>query len=183
MRMSEQTFVSSDGAQLTYRVWLPEKPAEKAILFFHRGHEHSGRWRETVERLGLDDFAIFAWDQRGHGNSPGERGSAPNIATVIKDADCFARHVCQAHGIAMENVAVVAHSVGMRSSRRGGCMIMRAHPARCSAGDAGVWRVKLYVPFALPMLRIKQKLLRAGDGEELCQSDDAHARPGRGAGI
>ena len=55
-------------------------------LRFHRGHEHSGRWQETVAALGMEDVAVFAWDQRGHGRSPGERGSAPDLATVIRDA-------------------------------------------------------------------------------------------------
>src|SRR5262249_35335566 len=74
----------SDGTELFYRAWLPENsgPAghTKALLLFHRGHEHSGRWQDMVAALGLDDVAVFAWDQRGHGKSPGERGSAKDIA-------------------------------------------------------------------------------------------------------
>ena len=67
---SEHTLTLRDGAELFYRAWLPEKPATKALLLFHRGHEHSGRWQETVAALGLEDVAVFAWDQRGHGRSP-----------------------------------------------------------------------------------------------------------------
>src|SRR5947209_14193329 len=83
----------SDGAELFYRAWIPAVPTKKALLLFHRGHEHSGRWQETVEALALDDVAVFAWDARGHGRSPGERGSAENLARVIKDADEFVRHL------------------------------------------------------------------------------------------
>src|SRR5947208_2732225 len=117
MQMTEHALTSWDGASLTYRAWLPrDRPAKRAILLFHRGHEHSGRWQETVDALvrGDDDndLALFAWDQRGHGRSPGERGRAPNLAAVIKDADRFARHVAQAHNILTENTAVIASSVG-----------------------------------------------------------------------
>ena len=69
MNALENTFASWDGAQLFYRSWIPEAPTERALLLFHRGHEHSGRWSEFVELLGLKDVAIFAWDARGHGRS------------------------------------------------------------------------------------------------------------------
>jgi alpha-beta hydrolase superfamily lysophospholipase len=85
MNMTEHRFKSWDGTELFYRSWLPATPAKKALLLFHRGHEHSGRWQETVEALKLDDVAVFAWDARGHGHSPGDRGSAENLAAVIGD--------------------------------------------------------------------------------------------------
>ena len=91
---------SWDGAQLFYRAWIPAARTEKALLLFHRGHEHSGRWSEFVEILGLDDVAIFAWDARGHGHSDGERGSAENFGTLVKDVDAFVRHVRDQHGFA-----------------------------------------------------------------------------------
>ena len=158
--MTEHTFASGDGAELFYRAWLPEQPADKAVLLFHRGHEHSGRWQETVEALGLNDFAIFAWDQRGHGRSPGERGSAENLAVVIKDAEAFARHITQAHGIDMSNLAVIAHSVGGVIATA--WVHDYAPPIRALVLGAPAFRVKLYLPFAIPSLRLKQQLLGGG---------------------
>src|ERR1700730_14193692 len=84
---SVYTVILRDGTELFYRAWLPEKTTTKALLLFHRGHEHSGRWQETVAALELDDSAVFAWDQRGHGYSPGERGTAPDLATVVRDVE------------------------------------------------------------------------------------------------
>ena len=75
MEATERTFITWDGAELFYRRWMPDGPTDKALLLFHRGHEHSGRWQETVDSLKLDDVSIFAWDARGHGHSPGERGA------------------------------------------------------------------------------------------------------------
>jgi alpha-beta hydrolase superfamily lysophospholipase len=111
MRPAEHTMKSWDGQELFYRAWIPQGRTNKALLLFHRGHEHSGRWQETVESLNLPDVAIFAWDARGHGLSPGERGAAKNLADVVKDVDAFARHVSQAHGIALENMILLAHSL------------------------------------------------------------------------
>src|SRR5262245_41315383 len=112
LRPTEQTVVLRDGTELFYRAWLPEQPTTKALLLFHRGHEHSARWQETVAALGLGDVAVFAWDQRGHGCSPGPRGAAPDLATVIRDADEWARHLCSAHGIELHDTVVLAHSLG-----------------------------------------------------------------------
>src|SRR5437588_621331 len=112
LQPSEQRLLLRDGTPLFYRAWLPAEPTDKALILFHRGHEHSGRWQQTVEALGLPDVAVFAWDARGHGRTPGERGSAPDLATVIKDADQFVKHVCASHGIPIENIVVLAHSVG-----------------------------------------------------------------------
>src|ERR1043166_1486850 len=86
-------FSTWDGAELFYRAWLPPRAAQKALILIHRGHEHSGRWQEVVEELGLEDVAVFAWDARGHGNSPGERGAAENVMALEKDLDAFVRHV------------------------------------------------------------------------------------------
>src|SRR5689334_16831102 len=110
--MTEHHFTTWDGVSLFYRAWLPEKPAEIALVLFHRGYEHLGRFAELVRRLALADFAVFAWDMRGHGASPGIRGWAENFDCLVRDADCFVKHVCAEHGIAMEDVGVIAHSVG-----------------------------------------------------------------------
>ena len=74
----EKYFRSADDTELFYR-YCPAKDAscDKAIVLFHRGHEHSGRMMFVAEELGFDDFAYFAWDARGHGLSPGERGDSP----------------------------------------------------------------------------------------------------------
>jgi alpha-beta hydrolase superfamily lysophospholipase/SAM-dependent methyltransferase len=150
----------SDGIELLYRAWLPAIPTKKALLLFHRGHEHSGRWLETVKALALDDVAVFAWDARGHGRSPGERGSAENLARVIKDVDDFVRHVAAHHEIALEDMIVLAHSVGAVT------VAARAHdyapPIRGMILATPAFRVKLYVPMAIPLLRLRQKLLGPG---------------------
>src|SRR6266478_3337457 len=157
LRPSEHTLTLRDGTELFYRAWLPAKPTTKALLLFHRGHEHSGRWQETVAALGLEDVAVFAWDQRGHGRSAGARGSAPDLATVIRDADEWARHLCATYGIAMDDTIVLAHSLGAVIATA--WVHDYAPPIRGLILATPAFRVKLYVPFALPFLRLRQSML------------------------
>ena len=160
MTMTEYTMKTWDGVELFYRAWLPAQPTNQAVLLFHRGHEHSARWQDVVEWLQLEDTAIFAWDARGHGKSPGERGSAESLMAMVKDVDAFVRYVCQQHGIPIENMIVLGHSVG--------AVIVAAWvhdfapPIRAMILGTPAFRVKLYVPLAVPLLRLKQKLLGPG---------------------
>jgi alpha-beta hydrolase superfamily lysophospholipase/SAM-dependent methyltransferase len=157
MTATECTFATWDGAELFYRAWVPAEAKEKAVLLFHRGHEHSGRWSEVVEMLGLPDVAIFAWDARGHGRSPGERGSAETFGAMVKDVDAFVRHIADHHGFALENIIVLAHSVGAISVAA--WVHDYAPPIRAMILATPAFRVRLYVPFAIPSLRLKQKFL------------------------
>ena len=152
MQATEQTFTSWDGAELFYRAWIPKRPTNKALVLFHRGHEHSGRWQETVDLLNLDDAAIFAWDARGHGRSPGERGAATNLRDVIKDVDAFARHISRRHAMPLENMIVVAHSLAAITAVA--WVHDYAPPIRAMVLATAAFHVKLYVPFAIPVLRL-----------------------------
>ena len=152
---------SWDGIELFYRAWWPEgKEAKKALLLFHRGHEHSGRWQETVDSLGLDDVAIFAWDARGHGRSAGERGAARDLADMIKDVAAFVRQIAQRYEIALENMIVLAHSLAAVTVTA--WVHDYAPPIRALILATAAFEVKLYVPLAIPALRLQQKLFGAG---------------------
>src|SRR5437870_10666620 len=151
---------SWDGAGLFYRTLIPLDATDKAILLFQRGHEHSGRWQEAVELFGLKDIAVFAWDARGHGRSPGERGAANNFTDVIRDVDAFARHISERYEIPIENMIVLAHSLAAVSVAA--WVHDYAPPIRAMILATAAFHVKLYVPFAVPLLRMKQKLFGPG---------------------
>ena len=110
---AESSFKTHDGTEIFYRLWRSSATIPKgAVILLHRGHEHSGRVAHLVEELGLDDYDFYAWDARGHGKSPGVRGYSPSFAASVRDLDCFARHVCDSSGFDIEDVAVIAQSVG-----------------------------------------------------------------------
>lgn len=156
----EKKFKTADGTELFYRYW-PATSADgqappRAIVLFHRGHEHSGRLQHLVDELDLPGFAMFAWDARGHGRSPGDRGFSPSIATSVRDVDTFVRHVAAEHGIALEDIAVVAQSVG--AVLAAAWAHDYAPRIRCQVLASPAFKVKLYVPLARTGLGLLQKL-------------------------
>src|SRR5438105_14797904 len=168
MEPTEHAMTSWDGAELFYRAWIPRERTDKTILLFHRGHEHSGRWQQTVDLLGLQDIAVFAWDARGHGRSSGERGAANNFADVIRDVDAFARHISERYKIPFENMIVLAHSLAAVSVAA--WVHDYAPPIRAMILATAAFHVKLYVPFAIPFLRMKQKLFGPGQVKSYVKS-------------
>ena len=156
----ERTMTTWDGGTLFYRAWLPSSSFSKGLLLFHRGHEHSARWQSVVDALALDDVAIFAWDARGHGRSPGERGAAESLSALVRDVEAFVSHITEEYGLAQEDLVVMAHSVG--------AVVVAtwvhdyAPPLRGLILATPAFRVKLYVPGAIPLLRLRQALLGPG---------------------
>jgi alpha-beta hydrolase superfamily lysophospholipase len=155
-----QSFTTHDGVELFYRHWpapaaVPGEPRQ-AVLLFHRGHEHSGRIAHLVDELDLPHCDFFAWDSRGHGQSPGARGDSPSFATSVRDVQTFCDHIGTAHQIAEDNLAVVAQSVG--------AVIVStwvhdyAPRIRSLVLASPAFKVKLYVPFARPGLALMRKL-------------------------
>lgn len=153
---SEGTFRTWDGVELFYRSWRPGVNTNKALILIHRGHEHSGRLDELFRALQLEDFWGFAWDTRGHGKSPGERGSAPNFDCLVKDLDEFVKFVSQKHNIPVENMAIVSNSVG--SVIASTWVHDYAPRIRALVLAAPAFRIRLYVPLAVPGLRLLLKM-------------------------
>ncbi len=153
--VEEKTFVTHDGVELFYRHWPAAGRPRGAIVLFHRGHEHSGRMAHLPEELGLPDFAVFAWDARGHGRSPGERGHSPSFGTSVRDVQSFVDHIAATYDIAVEDMAVVAQSVGAVYVAT--WVHDYAPRIRCMVLASPAFKVKLYVPFARPGLRLMRK--------------------------
>jgi len=154
----EQEFQSFDQVPLFYRYWASTTtttPA-KAIVLLHRGHEHSGRVTHLVDELDLPDTAFFAWDARGNGRSPGARGDAPGFPALVRDLDSFIAHIGAEHGIAVEDIVVIAQSVGAVVAAT--WVHDYAPRLRALVMASPAFKVKLYVPFARAGLTLMQKL-------------------------
>ncbi len=154
-------FTALDGSEIFYRHWPATAAASSSVsaaqgvVLLHRGHEHSGRLQDVVDALQLPSLHLFAWDARGHGQSPGKRGYAPDVATLANDLDRFVRHIGRRHAIPPEELAVIAQSVGAVVAC---CWVHDyAPPVRALVLAAPAFSVKLYVPLALPALRLAQR--------------------------
>ena len=153
----EHTFSAVDGAEIFYRHWPSKQGASKrAIILFHRGHEHSGRQQDVVDGLNMPEYDCFAWDARGLGKSLGVRGYADNFGVLVKDADVFARHICSNYGFKMEDIAVVGQSVG--GVIAAAWVHDYAPNIRSLVLASPALKVKLYVPFARTSLALMQGL-------------------------
>ena len=156
MRLPEEhSFRTQDGTSLFYRYWpATGEPADapRALVLLHRGHEHSGRMQHIVDELNLPDFAMFAWDARGHGRSPLKPSDRPTMGTFVRDLDEFIAHLGRAHGVGLGQVGVLAQSVG--SVVTAAWVHDYAPPIRCMVLAAPAFKVRLYVPFARSTLRL-----------------------------
>jgi alpha-beta hydrolase superfamily lysophospholipase len=152
------TFVTHDGTELFYRHWPAARPGDRrrGIVLFHRGHEHSGRLQHVVDELALETIDMFAWDARGHGRSPGERGDSPSFGASVKDIDRFVRHIAQVHDIPSTELAIVAQS--MAAVLVATWVHDYAPRVRCLAFTSPAFKVKLYVPFARAGLGLMYRL-------------------------
>ncbi len=151
----ELSMPMSDGVDLFYRAWVPEG-ATQAVVLCHRGHEHSGRLAETAQAVTPPGVAAFAWDARGHGRSPGRRGFAPGFARMVQDLDEFVRGLSARHGIPIESIIVIAHSVGAVVAAT--WVHDYAPPIRGLVLATPAFQIRLYIPAAIPLLRLLHRL-------------------------
>lgn len=152
----ELDFPSWDGTRLFYRHWPARGAARGTIVLLHRGHEHSGRIAHLADELDMPDYHVFAWDARGNGRSPGARGDAPGFDALVRDLDCFAAWIADTYGIAAEDTAVVAQSVGAVIAAT--WVHDYAPPLRALVLASPAFKVKLYVPLARPGLALMKKM-------------------------
>jgi alpha-beta hydrolase superfamily lysophospholipase len=153
--LQEKTFQTHDGVELFYRYWSTDKP-RGAIVLIHRGHEHSGRMAHLVDELQLPEYAFFAYDARGYGRSPGVRGFSPSLGTSVRDVQTFVNHIVEHYSMPVENIAVIAQSVGAVVAATWAHDY--APKIRCMVLASPAFKVKLYVPFARFNLKVMQWL-------------------------
>ncbi|MEZ4236394.1 MAG: bifunctional alpha/beta hydrolase/class I SAM-dependent methyltransferase [Myxococcota bacterium] len=154
--VEEHHFTTHDGEALFYRRWPARDRPQGGVLLFHRGHEHGGRLAHLVDELDLPDHTFYAWDARGHGRSPGERGAAPSLGALVRDIDAFVRHLGDTDGLAPSDLAIVAQSVGAVLATA--WVHDYAPPLRALVVASPAFSVQLYVPLARPGLALLRRL-------------------------
>jgi acylglycerol lipase len=85
-------FVGHAGIEIFWQAWLPDT-IRCAVIISHGLGEHSGRYKELAQEFGKADFAVFALDHRGHGQSEGKRGHIMAFDEYLTDLDTFRRKV------------------------------------------------------------------------------------------
>jgi alpha-beta hydrolase superfamily lysophospholipase len=89
MEHFEGTFNGDGGVALYYQGWRPDGTPRAALAVVHGFGEHSGRYGNVVDRLVPQGYAVYGFDLRGHGRSPGQRGFIESFAQLRADIHGF----------------------------------------------------------------------------------------------
>ena len=74
----------ADGQRLFLRDW-PRAQARGAVLLVHGLGEHSGRYQRLAQWFHQRGYAVRGYDQRGHGQTPGQRGALRHTDDLLED--------------------------------------------------------------------------------------------------
>ena len=80
-------FTASDGDNIVVQDW-PLDPGIKlrgVVIVVHGLGEHAGRYDHVARQLNAWGFAVRGYDQCGHGESGGARGSLPSDTRLLDD--------------------------------------------------------------------------------------------------
>jgi alpha-beta hydrolase superfamily lysophospholipase len=92
MKKSTGTFYGANDLELWYHTWAPPE-IRGALIVVHGFGEHSRRYATLVEHLVPRSYALYAFDLRGHGRSPGHRGHVNAWAEYREDVYAFVQLV------------------------------------------------------------------------------------------
>ncbi|MBK8455054.1 MAG: bifunctional alpha/beta hydrolase/class I SAM-dependent methyltransferase [Thiofilum sp.] len=147
--MKTGQFTASEGTLLFYRAWDEVPQANgKIVLLLHRGHEHSERLSGVADVLVQAGYAVYAFDNRGHGYS--KTPPSYEFMQLVRDLDAFVQFVCEETNKTQGDLFIVANSVG------GVVASTWAHDYAPSIAGmallAPAFKIKLYIPLAKPAL-------------------------------
>ena len=80
MKVSTESFVASDGAELHLYVWLPESVEPRAVGQIVQGMGETGyRYARVAEALCESGYAVYLSDIRGHGHTAPDEASLGDL--------------------------------------------------------------------------------------------------------
>lgn len=110
MKHIEGKFKGYKNLDLYYQCWLPSDEPKAVLLVVHGLAEHSGRYINIVNHFVPKGYAVYGFDQRGHGKSQGQRGYVERFSHFVSDLKTFSGIVRSKHRDA--KIFIVGHSVG-----------------------------------------------------------------------
>lgn len=110
MLHTEGNFKGQKNFSLYYQGWLPEQIPRAILIIVHGLAEHSGRYKNVVEYFVPKGYAVYGFDQRGHGRSEGARCYVDRFSDLITDLHAFVTMVRGFHP--GTKLFLVGHSIG-----------------------------------------------------------------------
>lgn len=93
MEHREGTFQGTGTLELFYQCWRPENTPRAVLAIVHGFGEHSGRYMNVVNHFVPRGYAVYGFDHRGHGRSPGKRGDIAAWSDFREDVRAFVQRV------------------------------------------------------------------------------------------
>ena len=95
----EGSFVTSDGLNLYYQCWVPANRRARAVLInLHGLGDHSGLYPTLATYFPPRGVALYAFDMRGNGRSPGQRAYVQSWYEYLDDLHAFLLRVREWEG-------------------------------------------------------------------------------------
>ncbi len=110
MRSQTLTFENKSGFKIFTRIWLPDGDVDGVIIIAHGLNSHSGYYQWVAEQFTSNNYAVYAFDQQGRGQSEGERFYTDNIYDTVADVDHTVEMATKAHSNLP--VFLLGHSAG-----------------------------------------------------------------------
>jgi alpha-beta hydrolase superfamily lysophospholipase len=112
MNHIEGTFKGFEGLHLYYQSWHPEEQVQAAVILVHGLGGHSNLFAPAVEHLVAQGYEIYAFDLRGHGRSPGQRGYINTWVEFREDLHLFLQQIQQQRSDCSYPWFLWGHSLG-----------------------------------------------------------------------
>lgn len=106
---------------------VPAGEARGTVAIVHGLGEHAGRYVHVMAHLAAQGWASLAYDQRGHGLSPGPRGGVPRADSLLADLGAVLAH---ARTLGPGPLVLLGHSLGGLLAGRFVAEGLAAQPAR-----------------------------------------------------
>ena len=91
----EGTFSGHGGIRLFYQVWVPAGAKRAVLINLHGLGDHSGLYPNLTAYIPTQAIALYAYDMRGNGRSPGQRAYLRRWEEYRADLAAFLRVVRQ----------------------------------------------------------------------------------------
>jgi alpha-beta hydrolase superfamily lysophospholipase len=97
-RQLEGTFTGFKGIRLYYRAWLPGFDSRAVLVNLHGLGDHSGLYPNLASYFPPRGIALYAYDMRGNGRSPGQRAYVAEWREYLGDLGAFLGEVRKSEG-------------------------------------------------------------------------------------
>lgn len=104
------SFQTADGLKIHTEAWLPNHSPRAVVVIVHGAAEHIGRYAHVAAKFVEHGYAVYGYDQRGHGRSDGKRGYFKTFEHPINDLARYIKLICTTQND--PKIFLYGHSMG-----------------------------------------------------------------------